>query len=220
MKSIHNMNTKTPLWLCRSGMAIPMIIIFIVFMGIFIGSMTYNRVTLKRQTKTTFEYLAAHYMAQSALQHMSLKLRLLPNEAYDASALSLGLCPFNSAGEVPAAAPNVFDGSLNVFRGDVSTVTDPDGGAGPVIQGYPLGTGTDGALDSFDGTASDIAVGWGYQVTRANALTAFTSGTTRVLVIEVQAEGRAVSHVKGQALPQQRIETIKKTIEIKRAHED
>ena len=207
--------TIPPIWFSRSGMAVPMIIIFIIFLGIFIGTMTFNRMTVKRQTKTTFEYLSAHYMAQSALQHMSLKLRLLPNEAYDSSAISLGICPFNTDGSAPAAPDeNKFSGPLDVFRGDISTVTDPDG-TGPVVQGYPLATGvSDGSLDSFDGTASDITDGWGYQITMANALTAYTSGTTRILVIEVQAEGRARSFSNNQE--SQRIETIKKTMEIKR----
>lgn len=208
---------RAPRWLCRSGMAVPMIIIFIVFMGIFIGSMTYNRMTVKRQTKTTFEYLGAHYMAQSALQHMALKLRLLPNEAYDSSAVSLGICPFDTAGGVTAG--NAFSGPLDVFRGDVSTLTDPDG-VGPVVRGYPLATGqTGGSLDSFDADASSIDDGWNYQVTMANALTAFTSGTTRVLVIEVQAEGRSAAFVSNSTVVQ-RIETVKKTMEIRRSHDE
>jgi hypothetical protein len=203
---------RAPKWLCRSGMAVPMIIIFIVFMGIFIGSMTYNRMTVKRQTKTTFEYLAAHYMAQSALQHMALKLRLLPNEAYDSSAVSLGICPFNASGDTGIGV--MYPGPLNVFRGDVSTQENP-ADVGPVLRGYPLETGTDGSLARFDGAVNDITDGWNYQITMANALTAFTSGTTRILVIEVQAEGRAEAFLNN--VKTQRIETIKKTMEIKRA---
>ena len=202
--------------LCRSGMAVPMVIIFVVFMGIFIGSMTYNRMTLKRQTKTTFEYLAAHYMAQSALQHMSLKLRLLPNEAYDSSAISLGICPFNSSGETGVGT--LYTGPLEVFRGDVSTQQNP--AVANVTRGYPLITGvTDTSLDDFDDDPDNIESGWNYQITMANALTAFTDGTTRVLVIEVQAEGRASSFNSHNVL-RQRIETIKKTIEIKRSPDE
>ena len=207
---------KAPQWLSRSGMAIPMVIIFVVFMGIFIGSMTYNRMTLKRQTKTTFEYLGAHYMAQSALQHMALKLRLLPNEAYDSSAVSLGICPFNVDGDIGVGT--AYPGPLNVFRGDVSTQENP-ADVGPVERGYPLITGVDdGSLNGFDGTVNDITSGWNYQITMANALTAFTSGTTRILVIEVQAEGRANAFISGNVV--QRIETVKKTMEIKRSPEE
>jgi hypothetical protein len=205
---------KTPLQECRSGMAVPMVIIFVVFMGIFIGSMTYNRMTVKRQTKTTFEYLGAHYMAQSALQHMSLKLRLLPNEAYDSSAISLGICPFNAQGDTGIGT--LHAGPLEVFRGDVSTLANP--AVDNVVRGYPLTTGvTDNSIDGFDGATVDD--GWNYRITMANALTAFTDGDTRVLVIEIQAEGRA-SSFNSHNLLTQRIETIKKTIEIKRSPEE
>jgi len=201
-------------WMGTRGMAVPLILCFVIFVGIFIGTMVYNRINIKRQTKTTFEYLQAHYMAQSALQHMYLKLRLLPNEAYDTSAVSLGICPFDRSGAVPASASHKSAGPMTILTGDVCTDADPDGAT---LQGYPLDTNTGGEMAPFDDA------GWGYSIVEANAVTAFTSGPQRILVIEVTAEGRSFSYVGNSAGLSQaspRIERIKKTIEIRRQHDD
>ena len=207
-------------WLSNQGMAIPLIICFVIFVGIFIGSMVYNRINIKRQTKTTFEYLAAHYMAQSALQHMYLKLRLLPNEAYDTSAVSLGLCPFDRSDTVPSTVGTKSVEPMKVLTGDICTIADP--GSDPECanskRGYPLDNGTGGALADFD------SAGWGYKIVQANAITAHTKGQQRILVIEVVAEGFAASFTGttegGMASAKPRIERIRKTIEIRRQHDD
>ncbi len=206
-------------WMSSRGMAIPLIICFVIFVGIFIGSMVYNRINIKRQTKTTFEYLAAHYMAQSALQHMYLKLRLLPNEAYDTSAVSLGLCPFDRSETVPSTVGTKSAEPMKVLTGDVCTDANP--GALPGCEnskrGYPLDNGTDGALEEYDNA------GWGYRIVSANAITAHTQGQQRILVIEVIAEGRSAAFVGSSAggmSAEPRFERIKKTIEIRRQHDD
>ena len=180
-------------WLARRGMAIPLIVCFIVFMGIFLGSMVYNRINIKRQTKTTFEYLAAHYMAQSALQHMYLKLRLLPNEAYDTSSVALGLCPFDRSGTVGSVGVKSVE-PMKVMTGDVCTVADVDGEFPSLTnsrRGYPLNDGTSDDLKAFDDD------GWGYRMVAANAVTAHTKDKKRILVIELEAEGFAVKIAGG-----------------------
>ena len=75
-------------------MAIPLVMGFCFLATVFVFMMSTIRVEDKRQNLMTFQQLKAYYLAQAAIQHALLKVRILPNEVYDASALARGLCPF------------------------------------------------------------------------------------------------------------------------------
>lgn len=209
-----SLRRRGPSWMGRRGMAIPLIICFVILTGILLGSMTFQRYNVKRQTKTTFEYLAAHYVAQGALQHMYLKLRLLPNEAYDASSVALGYCPFYvdpTATAIPPAGTKAPE-PLTKFIDDVTTDAAGSTMLGVAAKTYPLpADASSGELDQFGD--------WGYRIVEANAVTAHTSGTQRILVLEVLAEGWATGFIVGSeqgTTEGLRVERIRKTIEIKR----
>ncbi len=70
----------------RSGFAIPLALCFCILIVILISATVFVRSNSKRQNKTSFQALKAHYIAQGAVQAALYKFRILPNEGYDATA--------------------------------------------------------------------------------------------------------------------------------------
>ena len=69
----------------RKGLAIPLAAGFAIIMTILIVVTTMARSSTKRQTKSTFQALKAHFVAQGAIQTALYKFRVLPNEGFDAA---------------------------------------------------------------------------------------------------------------------------------------
>lgn len=102
----------------RQGVAIPMVMGFAFLAAVFVGIVMSIRVEDKRQNLMSFQQLKAHYMAQGAIQHALLKIRILPNEIYDVSQLARGICP--------ADTPTTWDEGLTFFRSDIKSSSEPE----------------------------------------------------------------------------------------------
>ncbi len=68
----------------RHGMAVAVVLFFAVCIAILMYMLVGSNTNLSLQNKKTLGQLQAYYLAQSALQHVMLKLRFLPKETYDA----------------------------------------------------------------------------------------------------------------------------------------
>lgn len=192
----------------RRGMAIPLVMGFCFLAAVFLGSLSSTRVQDKRQNLITFQQLKAYYMAQGAIQHALLKIRILPNEVYDASALARGVCPFivdpeNDGLAIPEDQDHPLKLALEDFVSDVNT------------EELEL------ELNS-DGEQAD----WSYAIVEAKALTTFTKAdsddsgaATKVNVIELVAEGVIQDKLEtkdGAANSKERRERVVKVVEITR----
>ncbi|HOT27023.1 MAG TPA: hypothetical protein PLU72_02465 [Candidatus Ozemobacteraceae bacterium] len=70
----------------RRGMAVAVVLFFAVSIMLFMYMLVGSNTNLSLQNKKTLGQLQAYYLAQSALQHVMLKLRFLPKETYEAFA--------------------------------------------------------------------------------------------------------------------------------------
>lgn len=192
----------------RRGVAIPIVMGFAFLVGVFVFMLTTIRVEDKRQNLVTFQQLKSYYMAQAAVQHTLLKVSILPNEVYDVSALSRGICPLLV--EPPDADGTVLwpDG-LDYFISDITT--DSTNG------GIPL------ELNSGESAT------WSYQIEAAQALSTFmktaddATKRRKVNVLEIEALGTiedklATNKAAATASEQKtRSERIKKVIQVTRS---
>ena len=78
----------------RSGIALPLVLVFSICVMAFTVSLVFFRKESKQQNLTNIHFLQANFLAQSAVQMMLLKLSSFPQEACDAGVHSLGYCPF------------------------------------------------------------------------------------------------------------------------------
>ena len=67
----------------RSGMVLAGVLFFAFAVSIGLLMLVQTNVTIGWQNRNAVRQLQAYYIAQSGLQHMLLKLRLLPREAYE-----------------------------------------------------------------------------------------------------------------------------------------
>lgn len=115
----------------RQGMAVPLVLLFCLVTFTFLFSMVSSRSRMRKQTLSTHTQKKAYYMAQGGIQQALLKLRLLHRKAYDAGAISRGVCPFLNPYEnnvVSNANPDrATRKALDIFLSDLkSTSTSPD----------------------------------------------------------------------------------------------
>lgn len=68
----------------RRGMAVAVVLFFAVCIALLMYMLVGSNTNLSLQNKKTLGQLQAYYLAQSALQHVLLKLRFLPKETYEA----------------------------------------------------------------------------------------------------------------------------------------
>lgn len=108
----------------RQGLAIPLVLMFCFCILVMAMSLFYFRKESKQQNVNNFQFLQVNFLAQSATQHMLLKLSAFPQDAYDSGVLSLGYCPCRgiafSASASPPLPGNIDTGGLDVFRSNVS----------------------------------------------------------------------------------------------------
>lgn len=75
-------------------MALPIVLMVILGAMIMASTVFMFRKESKQQNVSNFHFLRVNFLAQSAAQHVLLKLSSFPQEAYDAGVLGLGYCPF------------------------------------------------------------------------------------------------------------------------------
>ncbi len=113
----------------RRALAIPIVLLIVLCVMIMSISVFYFRKESKQQNVNNFHFLRVNFLAQSATQHMLLKLSCLPQEAYDSGVLRLGYCPFKGIiydknGDPPAQGTQ-DDSAIKVFYEDCNTDAIP-----------------------------------------------------------------------------------------------
>jgi hypothetical protein len=157
----------------RRGMAVPVVILFVVVTFIFFTSMTISRQRVRQQNIVSFSQKQAYYLAMGGVQHALLKIRLLQRQAYDAASLARGVCPFfNMVGNKVMGnfsspqLPNKCVRAMEIFLTDLCSPspTNTNGIAFPANLGVPeLGPG--------------FANRWHYHVEKVSVLSYHTSTT-------------------------------------------
>lgn len=188
----------------QNGLAIAMVMFFVIIILTFFYTMIFSRAERTRQTKLSFQYLRAHYLAQGAIQHALLKIRMLPNECFYASCLQKGICPFDPLLSGTPAVGTKFDDDTSspiaMFKQDVSSTDFPIRSTG------------------FDYSQ------WHYEIPSLRAVTIFrrqgssagTAATVHVLEILARATIEDKLYHATATDSGQRTEMVKKVVEIER----
>lgn len=177
------------------GMAIGLVMWFVVIFLVFATAMIFTRSERKRQTRQSFNYLKAHFLAQGAIQHALLKIRVLPNEIYDASSLQRGLCPFYPFPAGATVTPGTKDSApMDDFRDGVRS------------EGHPTDS------QPIASTAGNYT-GWKYEIAQMEAVGSMLRAGKLVHVIEITARAEVPDPKPGEPV---RVEVLKKTVEIER----
>ena len=113
----------------RKGIAVPVVLLIVLCVMVMTISLVHFRKESKQQNMNNFHFLRVNFLAQSAAQHMLLKLSVFPQEAYDSGVLGLGYCPFRGIvydkdGNPPEAGKASPKG-LEIFVGDCNTEAIP-----------------------------------------------------------------------------------------------
>lgn len=178
----------------KKGIALVLVLTFAICVMVFVVSMILFRKESKQQNLTNVHFLQANFLAQSAIQMMTLKMALFPQEAADAGVFSLGYCPFR--GILPDAIitdkndPTARE-VLNIFKDDCNT--------------------TDFQWITEDITLED----WKFEITDFKVVSAYTnpSKMQMVLLSQMVAIGEANMSKGGMGT---RKEEMTKTIKLSR----
>ncbi|HEY9070084.1 MAG TPA: hypothetical protein VIV61_07485 [Candidatus Ozemobacteraceae bacterium] len=184
----------------RSGIAIILVLTFVLCVFSLATAMFYFRKEVKQQNVSNVNFLQANFLAQAGVQHALLKCRILPQEAYDSGMALQGYCPLQAV--IAGAAPSRGVGSsraMQVFTGDCTA--DP-------ARGIPWDSRiqSDLGLNPAD---------WRYEVASMTVIAAFTKPADRLFVLTSQiiASGTVIEHRGGRG---PRSELMTKTIELTR----
>jgi len=123
-------------------------------------------------------------MAQAGIQHAMMKIRLFPDEAFEAAARQFGICPLNNSPNL--AAGREKSGPSDLMDHFISDLKCSD--------------------LNVPGTS-----GWGYEVKSIIAKSAFRKDNKLVTVVEITSEGWAIEDAGGL---KKRTEIVKKTVSI------
>lgn len=184
----------------RRGVAIIIVLTFILGTLAFATAMFFFRKEVKQQNVTNVNFLQANFLSQAAVQHALLKCRILPQEIYDSGMSSRGYCPLQAviAGETPAPGTKSFKG-MRIFIDDCTS--DP-------TKGIPW----DSRIQSSLGLDLND---WKYQVASMDVIAAFTQVDEKLFVLTAQivASGTIIERRGGRGA---RTELMTKTIELTR----
>lgn len=168
-----------------------MVVIFCTLILLALIAFVWTRISMKQQAVITFRQVRAHYMAQSGIQHALLKLRILPNESYDAAAVARGICMSLRGSTAPSGPFTPQPAFLTEFMSDINTNTYPINGA----------------------WAADFP-NWRYETTTFRAVMANRESDTRTHAVEIEVEGSAEVGFKGVATTTTDI--VKRTVKVER----
>lgn len=187
----------------RRGVAIAMVLFFVtVVLFFFLIPMVFTRTERNKQNKLSLQYLKAHYLAQGAIQHALLKIRMLPTEIYSASCLQRGICPKDPLlTGTPPTGGRKSETAIDIFKDDITTTQFPIESTG------------------FDYTGNN----WIYEITEIKALTIHrrqtgSAGTSMsVHVLEILARATIEDDLYSKSGESaRRSEMVKKVVEIER----
>ena len=110
----------------KHGFAIPVVLLFCICTLAFASAMFFFRKEVKQQNVMTFNFLQANFLAQASLQHMLMKISILPQESYDCGTIQRGFCPLQAV--LPSGNPTSGQKSeapMTFFISDVNTQVHP-----------------------------------------------------------------------------------------------
>ncbi len=145
------------------GIAIPVVLTFVIVLLVFGFTILRSRTAVKFSNLLNFHYLKANMMAEAGIQHAMMKIRLCPDEAFEAAARQFGICPMN----------------------DEAAGGSPGGGQTDLMETFI----SDIRCDDLGGADTS---GWGYRITRVDTKAAFRKANRLVTVVEITSEGWAV----------------------------
>ncbi|MBF0548225.1 MAG: hypothetical protein HQM08_27560 [Candidatus Riflebacteria bacterium] len=204
MRKFLNKNKCWKFFLNNSGMAVPIALLFTLIIFTFFFSLSQFRSSVKKQNLASHTQKKAYYMAMGGVQHALLKLRLLPTEAYKASCLAKGICPFfnprgNTLISTTIPPTNIYSQSLDQFRCDLNSASMPFSFTDPEIVGG--------------------AHPWKYEVCSFSISVFYTSTDTASLgLVREDATIRVMGYAfdaRDDSL-KERIEFVEKQVEMKR----
>jgi len=184
----------------RHGIAVPLVVLFcFCTMGLAV-SMFYFRKEAKQLNLMTVNFLQANFLAQAAIEHLVLKCRILPQEAYDAGMILAGYCPLQAviAGSNPSAGMRRVPRAMNIFIGDCNSTAVP-------WRLNRLATSNPGWRQTD----------WRYEVASMSVISAFSDLVNKKFVITVQviASGSVFDPRGGRGWHTER---MTKTLELRR----
>lgn len=117
----------------RKGVAIVVVLFFCMSIAIILFFMASSNSNLAYQNKQTLNQMQAYYLAHSGMQHVKLRLRLLPKETYDFFAKNGIGNPFRDVDSSMFPPLNLGDYNDNKAKYDLFKENSaPD-------QGFPVG---------------------------------------------------------------------------------
>jgi hypothetical protein len=180
----------------RRGIALAVVMSLVTCALLFAGGMFFFRKEVKQQNVVNINFLQANFLAQGAIQHALLKVKMLPQEAFDAGMIQTGLCPFRGvvAGSTEiTGGPHKSDIALETYRSDANTNSRP----------------WNVAANGF------IPANWNYTVASFTVISASADPAKKELVqmIRIVARGTVNDPKGGRG---NRVEEMVKTIEVRR----
>lgn len=160
----------------RAGFSIPLVLLFCTITVLLVMVFVNARVSASAQNKNAFARLKAHYIAQAAVQHALLKLRILPGESFNAAMLAKGICPFLPVGTAPTGNGPPTTDPQTVFLDDVNSAS------------WPI----PGSWTEFDA--------WSYDAVDIKPIMAETKGSERIHAVEIRGHGLCDTRIKGIAV--------------------
>ena len=181
----------------KKGIAIPIVLLFCLTTLFYAGAMIFYRKEVKQENMINVNFLQANFLAQSAVQHVLLKFRVLPQESYDSGVAEQGFCPlWGIQPGGPATGIMKTTAGMDILKKDCNTVTMPLAGS------------------LFDGVQA-MSGDWKYKVASLTVISAFTDNATQEMVqtIQITAIGSVKDDRGGRGW---RHEEMRKTVEIRR----
>lgn len=184
----------------RRGLAIPLVMLFVICTLALAGGMFDFRRQVKQQNVSNYNFLQANFLAQAAVQDVLLKCRILPQEAYDAGMALQGYCPFQAvlSGSTPTSGTKSPE-PMQIFISDCRS----------------FGTNR---VDWHPQLIADMGIqadDWKFEVASMTIIAAFTDLVKREFVLTAQIEASGtVNDLRGGRGT--RTEVMRKTIELKR----
>lgn len=182
-------------------MAIVLVLTFILCTLAMATGMFYFRKEVKQQNVSNVNFLQANFLTQAAVQHVLLKCRILPQEAYDSGMALQGYCPFQAVigGAEPTRGTTSNDEAMRIFISDCTSSP---------TAGLPW----DSRIQSDLGLNLND---WSYDVASMSVIAAFTKPSEKLFVLTSQiiANGTIMERRGGRG---RRTEVMTKTIELTR----